>query len=98
MEEAFPDIKGETLTFSNGKEQIQIVKKGDYYVFLGDILLTLRQVNLLMQYYSSAIRPQNNTGELYRIYICRRMRLQRRHDRGQAANSVRHGLYDRRCK
>jgi hypothetical protein len=46
-EEAFPEIEGETIRIPNGNSGIIIKKKGEYYVFLGDILLTEEQVEKL---------------------------------------------------
>lgn len=46
-EQAFPNLPSQLIKIKNGNGEITIEKKGDNYVYLGDILLTEQQVDLL---------------------------------------------------
>jgi len=52
IETAFPELKGEVITFGKGNNTIEIVKKGDKYILGGDMILTQSQVNYLEKRYN----------------------------------------------
>jgi len=54
VEGAYPEIKGETVTFGKGDKTIQLVKKGDQYILGGDMILSHAQVNYLEKRYNSS--------------------------------------------
>lgn len=49
VEQAFPEIKGQVISFGNGAKKISLTKKNDQFILGGDILLSNDQVSFLKQ-------------------------------------------------
>lgn len=53
VQEAFPNIKGEVVTFGKGEKSIKLIKKGNLYIMGGDVILSDGQVEKLRRLYEN---------------------------------------------
>jgi uncharacterized lipoprotein YehR (DUF1307 family) len=68
-EEAFPDIKGEVLRFKNDKNQeLMVVKKGEHYIYLGDVVLNEQSFNDLKRNFMGDTTGRTATSATNRLW------------------------------
>ncbi len=66
-EQAYPDVHGETISFKYGNDSIHLEKKGDKYVWFGDVVLDQPAVDAMRQR-GSSMNERTFTGNPYALW------------------------------